>query len=350
MNPPPNLSHAAGMHDPSIVAAVPDATGSLPSPTIGRLATASFCAGIFIVGYFFSVWLLEAHFSGDQEFYSNFWYAMMWAHPSEWARLQLQYLGSSEPLYRLIIGAGNYFGYDRIEYLSCWNAAMLSVIGYVLLRYRASVLFSLFVFSNYYLIVLLASAERLKFAYLFFILAFAGGGVKWKGTLSIMSVFAHTQAVVQFISAALYYFIENRVAIFASRWKMLAFAIGFPAVFGATAYFILNNAGDVISQKAEFYGSESQGLIEVVQWVLILACGLVVFDKRVQFFFGMLPMGVLTALYGNRINVATFAFFCALALAQRKTRHPFVLLVMAYMSFKTIGFIINTLNTGQGFG
>lgn len=89
--------------------------------------------------------------------------------------------------------------------------------------------------------------------------------------------------------------------------------------------------------------------MEIIQWFLILVVGTTVFNKRVQFFVGMLPMGVLTAFYGSRINVATLAFFCALALLQNKTAHPFVLAVMAYMSFKSIGFIANVLQTGQGF-
>jgi hypothetical protein len=181
------------------------------------------------------------------------------------------------------------------------------------------------------------------------LLAFCGGGVKWKGAVSMLSVFAHTQAIVQFVSSAMYYVIEFRKTIFSSRWKTTLFVVGVPVALGAAMYILINSSGDVISQKADFYGEESQGLIEIIQWFLILICGAVVFKRRLQFFIGMLPMGVLTSLYGNRINVATLAFFCALSLAQRKTAHPLVLAVMAYMSFKTIGFVTNVLNTGQGF-
>ena len=317
--------------------------------TASTLTTVFLCLAIFAVGYAFSTWLLEAYFAGDQRYYSDFWYAMRWAHPSQWRRLQLEYLSSSDPLYRVIIGAGTYLTFDRIYYLAFWNGIFLSAIGYILLKYRASILFSLLIFTNFYLFVLLGSAERLKFAYIFLILAFCGGGMKWKGALSLMSVFVHTQALVQFASSAIYYIIETRKEIFSNRWKSIIFLVSVPVVIGLTMYMLISSGGDVISQKAEFYGDESQGLAEIIQWVLILICGSVVFDKRLQFFVGMLPMGVLTALYGNRINVATLAFFCTLALAQRKTAHPLVLAVMGYMSYKTIGFILNVLNTGQGF-
>lgn len=316
---------------------------------VSKPATVLLCLAVFVVGYFFSIWLLNAYPGGDQEFYTNFWHAMTWAHPSQWQRLQFEYLSSAEPLYRFIIGAGTYLRFDRILYLAFWNGVMLSAIAFILMKYRASILFSVLIFTNYYLIVLVGPAERLKFAYLLLILASCGGGVKWKSILSLMSVFAHTQAMVQFVSAAMYYVIENRRELFSSPLKTFSFTIGILVVIGTAMYFLINSVGDVVLQKAEFYGERSQGLIEIFQWVLILICGSVVFDKRLQFVVGMLPMGVLTALYGNRINVATLAFFCALALAQRKTNHPLVLAVMGYMSFKTIGFIINVLNTGQGF-
>lgn len=325
----------------------PDGTAALPA--VNKPVAVSLCLAIFVIGYFFSIWLLGEYTAGDQEFYTNFWYAMTWAHPSQWSRLQIQYLGSSEPLYRSIIGIGTYFNFDRIRYLSCWNGFMLASVGWVLLKYRASILFSFLIFSNYYLWVLLGPAERLKFAYLLLILAFCGGGIKTKISLSFLSVFAHTQALVQFVSAGIYYLIGIRQQIFSSRWKTISFIVLVPVFVGIAAYVIMNSAGDVISQKAEFYGGESRGIAEIIQWMLILLCGYLVFDKKMQFFIGMLPMGVLTALYGNRINVATLAFFCALSLSQGKTRHPLVLAVMAYMSFKTIGFVINFVSTGDGF-
>ena len=326
-----------------------DPDGPAALPVVSKPVAVLLCLTIFVIGYSFSIWLLSEYTGGDQKFYSNFWYAMMWAHPSQWPRLQLQYLGSAEPLYRLVIGAGTYFEFDRIRYLSFWNGIMLAAIGYILLKYRASILFSILILTNYYLVVLLSSAERLKFAYLVLVLAFCGGGIRTKTTLSFMSVFFHTQAIVQFVSAGLYYLIEIRRSIFSSRWKTVAFFVFIPLLIGIVAYAVLNSAGDVISQKAEFYSGESEGAAEIIQWMLILICGYIVFDKRTQFLIGMLPMGVLTALYGNRINVATLAFFCALSLAQSKTRHPLVLAIMGYMSFKTIGFIMNVISSGDGF-
>lgn len=323
--------------------------GIAVSSDVGTPITTLLCLAVFAFGYLFSTWLLDAYRAGDQEHYTNFWQAMMWAHPSQWKRLQVEYLSSAEPLYRYIIGAATYFRFDRIAYLSCWNGLLLSAICYIFIKYKANLLFSLLMMTNYYLLVLLGPAERLKFAYIALVLAFCGGGVKWRGFMSILSVFAHTQAFVQFSSSALYYFAENRHEILSNRFRTIIFALATPVVLGLAGYLLFSSSGDIISSKAEVYGQESQGIFEIIQWLLILIGGMFVFDNKSKFLVGMLPMGVLTALYGNRINVATLAFFCAIALTRRKTSHPLVLAVMAYMSFKSIGFILNIMETGQGF-
>lgn len=307
------------------------------------------CGFVFIAGFLFSMWLLDLYRGGDQEHYDRFWRAMVWTHPSLWSRLQYAYLSSAEPLYRLIIGVGTYLNVDRLTYLSLWNAFFLSLIGYALIKNRSSIPFVIFVFTNFYILVLLSSAERLKFGYIFLLLAFCVENLRWKTVFSVLSGFAHTQAVIQFMSAAIYYVAVEYRQIFATRSGTIALVIGGPTVVGVVMYYLINSIGEIVIQKSEFYMGESQGIPEIVQWLLILICGTIVFDRRLPFVIAMLPMGVLTSLFGGRVNVATLAFFCGLALTGRKTTHPLVLLVMAYMSFKSIGFITNVLNTGQGF-
>lgn len=307
------------------------------------------CGLIFIAGFLFSVWLLSLYRGGDQEHYDRFWRAMVWTHPSLWSRLQFAYLSSAEPMYRLIIGLGTYLNVDRIVYLSLWNAFFLSMIGYILIKSRSSIPFAIFVFTNFYVLVLLSSAERLKFGYIFLLLASCIESLRGKTLLSIVSGFAHTQAIIQFMSAAIYYVAVEYRRIFAKTSSTIALFAGGSAALGVVVYYLVNSVGDIVAQKSEFYMGESQGVSEIIQWLLILIGGTIVFEKRLPFALAMLPMGVLTSLFGGRVNVATLAFFCALALAGRKTAHPLVLFVMAYMSFKSIGFVTNVLNTGQGF-
>jgi hypothetical protein len=327
----------------------------IPSEKRGQLVLV--WVSLFIVGFIFSHWFLTVYSEGDQRYYENFWIAVGSSYPYQWQQLQISYVGSSDLLYSGIIGLGAYNDFDRIAYLSAWNGLLISAIGHVLWKNKSSLIFSLFVFSNFYILVLLGPAERLKFAYLFLILSLCINNRILKATVASLSVLCHTQAVVQLAASGIYYVLTNHRKIFANERNVIIaiviapFAVGFGYYLytSASLYDIYLGFADIVSRKSEIHSDESQGILEIVQWGLVLGTGLLVFNKKVQFLISMIPLGVLTSLYGNRINVATLAFFCALAIVQRKTSHPFVLAVMGYMSFKSIGFIMRVLDTGQGF-
>jgi len=314
-----------------------------------KLAPLAVSAPVFAAGFAFSAWLLAAYDAGDQAHYERFWYAAEWAYPWQWAALQVRYLGSSDALYSLLIGLGNYTGIDRIVYISLWNGLFTALVAEILRRYKAGLFFSLLLFSNFYLLVLLGPAERLKFAYILLAMSVCLTDYRLRFASAVAAIFFHTQAIFQFGASAIYYVFTEYKTILRNRWSLLASAVLFPAVLGGSVLYIYLRAGDIISQKSEIYSNQSQGVLEVVQWALILVAGCAVFRYRIAFLASMLPLGVFTMLFGNRINIATLALFCAVALAQDRTRHPVVVAIMAYMSFKSIGFIINVLETGQGF-
>lgn len=314
-----------------------------PSPT--WLVAAPF----FAVGVLFSIWYLDAYYMGDAIFYTRF-YDSLYGMPLEhWANLQLTHLSSTEPLYRLVLGLGAYIGWDRISYLSVWNGVFTGAIGYALVKYRCSPLFSLFVLTNFYFLVLLGPAERLKFAYIMLILAFVVETRWLKFALAVSSPFFHTQAIVQFVSGLGYYLFSNlRTFARTPGRALLLAALGGAALVGIS-YLFLGLVGQSIENKSADYAEASGGLVEGIQWGLLLAAGLYVFKGKPAYFVAMLPMGPLTVLFGNRVNVATFALFASLAILQRKTSNPIVLAVMGYMSIKSVPFLLDVVQYGDGF-
>lgn len=304
---------------------------------------------LFIMGYFFSKWFLSIYVAGDQQSYTSYWNAAAWSYPWQWNDLQLKYVGSSDILYSFIIGIGTYTGLDRIDYISLWNGLLVYLIGQNLYRYRSPIIFYILIYTNFYVLVLLSSAERLKFAYIFLVVAIYANTIGLKVVASISAIFTHTQSLAQFSVSFVYYISTEYKKITKNKFNLLAILIGLPCISFGVAYYLYSFAGEVITRKSEFYGEQSQGALEIIQWAMIAVVGCIVYDKKIPFLISMIPTGILTYFYGNRVNVATLAFFCMLALVQKKTLHPLVLLVMAYMSFKSIGFIENTLATGQGF-
>ena len=304
---------------------------------------------LFSATFLFSLWYLNQYYLGDQQFYNRFYYSLVQADPRHWARLQEIHLGSAEPLYRYVIGAAAYYDVDRIVYLSLWNGLLIGSIVYLAIKTRCSLVFAILLLTNYYVFVLLGPAERLKFAYICLVLGFAADNLKLRFALSAISIFFHTQALVQFASSAGYYFISNLRVIFMSPLYLLLLVVFGSVSIGAILYIFFEFVGVSVVLKMDVYSNESEGLLEAIQWGMILLGGLVVFRGRLAYFIGMLPMGVLTILFGNRVNVATLVFFAALVMTQEKTRHPLVLVVMGYMSVKSIPFMLDVVKYGTGY-
>lgn len=263
--------------------------------------------------------------------------------------LERQHLGASEPFYRFLIGMAAYFGVDRILYLSFWNAVLIGSLGYVLIKNRCSLLFGALLLTNYYLIVILGPAERLKFAYLFLVLAFAVDNLKLRFALSAASFFFHTQALIQFVSAAGFWVASNIRALALAPLRTTLFAMAGGIALGTVLYFFYESVGQSIAFKSAIYSEDSGGITEALQWAMLLIAGLFVFRNRFAYFVGMLPMSVLTVLYGSRVNVATLSLFVAMAIAEGKTRNLAVLAVMSYMTFKSVGFMVNVVQHGSGY-
>jgi len=311
--------------------------------------SASLIFAFFVAGFGFSLWYLNAYFSGDQEHYANFYNSLYHMQIENWADLQRRNLGSSEPLYRYVIGVAAYFGIDRIIYLSIWNGLLISAISYALIKNKSSVIFSILLITNYYLVVIIGPAERLKFAYLFLIVAASIKSIRVRYILSIVSVFFHTQAIIQFISSGLNFIVKNRKKYLKSPLRSLIMASMMLATLTAAGFVFYSSMGEAITSKSAGYAEISGGAGEIIQWALLLVVGAYVFRDKLAYVAGMLPMGVFTFLYGSRVNVATFVFFAALAMSQRKTKNPIIILVMGYMSFKSFHFIQDVIRYGTGY-
>lgn len=303
----------------------------------------------FVIGFVFSLWYLEAYYLGDVVHYTQFYNSLYGMPRQHWADLQRAALGSSEPLYRYILALGAYFGADRTLYLATWNGILIGTIGFILAKYRCSILFGFLVLTNSYLFALLGSAERLKFAYIFLMLAFAVEGRNAKFLLAASSPFLHTQAMVQFASGFGFYVVANLRNFAKTPLKSLILLVGLALVISAVSYLFVASVGQAVETKSAHYAAESGGLMEAIQWAMLLIAGVVLFKERLAYVVGMLPMGVLTVLFGNRVNVATLALFAGLAILQRKTSNPVVLAVMAYMSIKSVPFLIDVAKYGTGY-
>ncbi len=306
-------------------------------------------AAAFVGGFVFSLWYVHAYYLGDAQLYTLFYDSLRDTSIEYWAYLQNIYLGSAEPFYRWVIGPAAYFGVDRTLYLSFWNGILVAAICFCLYKYRCGIVFSSLLLSNYYLLVILGPAERLKFAYICLILSAAVDGIKLRFVLSAISIFFHTQALVQFSSAAGFWGARNLPRFLRTPLRTLLISVSLAVLVGVILYFFYEAVGRSVVDKSAVYSDTSGGLSEAIQWLMLAGAGVIVFRDRLAYLVGMVPMGVLTILFGNRVNVATLVFFAFMAMTQRKTYHPVVLAVMAYMSIKSIPFLLDVMAYGTGY-
>lgn len=301
------------------------------------------------LAYWFSLWYVDAYYLGDVVNYARFYDAIYQVDPALWPMLQRNLLGSAEPLYPWIISLGTNADMGRVPYLSLWNAVLIGALTYALAKRKASIIFAALLFTNYYLFVMLGPAERLKFAYICLAIMLCFDSLKARAAFGMASIFFHAQALIQLVAAAGYLTTKKlRDETVHPGRKMLFISALIVAVVPALYYFF-GIVGVNLTQKAAFYSEQSAGVAEAFQWVLLFIAGMWVFENRVAFAMAMLPLGAFTALYGDRINIATLALFIALAVEQRKTSNPVILLVMAYMSFKSIQFLQDVAQYGTGY-
>ena len=318
---------------------------SEPSAATGLLVFVAAAIG----AYFFSLWYLDVYYGGDLAHYRNFYDAVARTQPANWAKMQTFYIGSSEPAYRWLIGLSTYLDVTRIGFISFWNGALVGAVSLILYRYRVSPIFVVLLFTNFYFLILLGPAERLKFAYLLFAFAFLIQQTHVRAGMALLSIFFHTQALVQFLSAGIYFVVENRRLIFENPTRVILAVLGGAVVGSISLYFFVSAVGNSILNKSQIYATRSEGLVEMIPWALLLFAGGYLFRGRLAYIAAMMPLGALTFLFGNRTNIATLAMFATLAIFQRQTQHPVILAVMAYMSYKSISYFQNILAYGSGF-
>jgi hypothetical protein len=118
-------------------------------------------------------------------------------------------------------------------------------------------------------------------------------------------------------------------------------------MLGGTAFVYLKEA---IVAKAAGYITNYGGLTETFQILLLLVIALLVTKDRFKAFVALAPLVVAAALLGSmRINMIAVTVMFYLWLTEQKLHHPVVVLLLSYFTLKSIPFIHNVFQYGDGF-
>lgn len=296
-------------------------------------------AAVGVAAFFFYSFILYAYYYGDPAYYQRYYDSLI-GRDVIWALLsQFDYLGSSEVIYPVVAWIGSNAGIERHILMAAFDGLMYAALFLALRKYRCNPIFIALCLTNFYVIVLATSAERLKFAYIFFFLALLAVG-RLRLVWFALAPLAHFQSFITYGSLFIWHFFSRLSA----RTKV---AIGVFALIGTggTIYFFY---GALVGKFLSYQGQG--GLLDILSAFALFSAALVIFPNRLKVFATLAPLIVLTFILGSdRMNMVVFTIFIFICLIENKTRHPVVLLIMTYFSIKSLGFCLNVLEYGNGF-
>lgn len=303
-----------------------------------------------IVSFFSSIFLLSKYQGGDQ-FYYNFLYSSL-----KDINLLKLLLGKAfeisriEPLSGLILWLGSNLGIDKNLYISILNVVLVCSLYTFLKRNFVSWPFIFLLLTNYYFVVLLTAAERLKISYLCIFLALIVISKKKSAFLFLITPLAHLQSFLYFPSVYIITNISKKFPIFLKDYLVSRKSIYLFFSSIILVLILLFFLRDPIFFKMEtYFGMRFQ--ISVFFRIIAIHAILIFLSKRKYLsFFVMLPFYPMIFFLGDeRINMLVFSIFVYILIAEKRLHGFLVFLILSYFSIKTIFFIKKIIIYGNGF-
>jgi hypothetical protein len=258
-------------------------------------------------------------------------------------------VGSIEPLTLFLLWVGAKLGIDKDIYISFWNVTLL--LGLVILarKYKMSFLLILLLLTNYYVIVLMTGAERLKFAMIFLTYSFIFFETKKVSYgLVLISPLAHFQSLI-FITGYISHLISGqflRLIVLLKVKKTALFLAVFFLVF--TIVFFVLFGGALISKFDAYFDVRS--FASLFNILLLSIIVLTIARNKFAFFPMLSVMSVFVFfLGGERVNMIAFFLSLFFLILERRADHPLFLILMLYFSIKSIPFVNNIVLHGNGY-
>lgn len=306
--------------------------------TIIQLIAITFISIIF--NYYFS----SLYVNGDQVFYRNFYNEIEKYNYVEGFVFYQGALSSIEPTYyTLTFFASRYIEKDL--YIAIANTILTACIFIYLKRYKAKWWIYPLVFSNFYLMVLFFSAERLKFGAIFFFLYALSVNIKWKRINLTLGILSHIQIFI----AALTIFTTNTFKKKNQSAELFSVnkgtALGF--IVALTLILALWNQ---LAYKIPFY-IQNSGIENIIKPLLIsLITYMSALKKdRKNALIAHTPIIVGCIVLGTeRLVMFSFIIMFYYFIRLNKPSAP-AIIVSTYFSITGFIFLIGILTRGTGF-
>ena len=298
--------------------------------------------------FFISTALLERFIFGDLFYYRYLYAELPGVGLVDLLSNSVEQISRIEPLSALILWFGAYLGIERNIYISFLNILLVFFLYLFLRKSRVQIHIIALCLTNFYLLVLLTSAERLKIAFIFIFLSLVVRS-RLRIVALVASFFCHIQAILFLPSLLLLKFLPRR-AIFSRRiylnrrnlfyfLMVFLFVVFYILLFSSEIYFKLQTYLGLRLEIASFYK-------------LFILHSLLVFLSKSKFKSVMILMPfypLILFLGDERINMMAFLIFSYSLVLEQNFRGYIVSFLLLYFSFKSMLFLINILEFGNGF-
>ena len=300
-----------------------------------------------IISFLVSVNLLQNYTGSDQVAYRFFYEEIAGLSYWDVGPVAKSVIDSNEPISWFILWLGSYVGIDKDVWISILNVILILGLFALLLRHKAPWYVTLLILTNFYIIVLITSAERLKISYIILIFAFLVASYK-RYIFLFLSTFAHLQSSIFLAGLVLFSLrgvIANFVKNFKIKRKLLILAI-FLIIITISQILLLENG---IAAKFNKYLKPTQ-LIEFSRITILLGLATIVTPNKMRMLLAFMPLFLAVAYFGgNRVNMVAVTLALGILMFEQRLKHPLVLFLLTYFSLKSILFVYEIYIHGEGF-
>lgn len=300
----------------------------------------------FVVTYIFSMYMLNIYVLGDQYNYTKFWHDAATTELFNLPSIQLFDIGGVEPVFGILIWTASRL-FDRDMFISTVNGIFICTFVLNLRRFKTPYHIIFLLMMNYYMLVLLIPAERVKFAITIFMIGMLLTGWK-RAVLLIASPLCHFQMLIsyfQIISALTADMFRSAIA--SGRVKTMALL---PLILlGSMALVVIISYGAPLAHKISAYdaGDNILGALKIV----VLYIGAMIYCRnRWQITGAFVTTGIVALIIGpQRTNMLAYVVFCYFFMTERRYHNWLFLIIAIYFVARSVFFISQVMQYGVAF-
>lgn len=285
---------------------------------------------------------------GDQLGYHSAYNIIRGVDISFGFELYRSYISSVEPVHYLISAIGSNFLVDKNLYFGFINGVLAVYTVRWMQSLGVSYTFTLpFIFTNYYMLVLYLTAERLKLSMLFFVLAAVLLSKKHKIAALSLALLSHLTITILIFGKIF----EYLVTVQTTNKKEVVNLTLKGAVLSAVMLALLAFYGEYLLWKGyQYYVIADNNFGRFLPTLGCLALSIYyakAIKKPIAFF---LPIIVAFILFGGaRVNMFAYFTFLYYALPVNRGINFGTIVTSTYLMFKSYTFLSNVFTTHQGY-